>query len=320
MGDMKKYVFVLVLVALVAVLITGCGTSKPAEEKPKEKEFEVVLILKNLVNPVWLDMKRGGEAAAEKYGVKLTVLAPLKADNNEEQIRAIEDSIAKKVDAIVLVPSDSKGIIPGIEKANEAGIPVINVNTKAHGGKTETFIAVENYDAAKKVAEAMAQKLNGQGKVIILEGVPGAQSAMDLQAGTLDGLKAYPGIEVVASQTAKFQRAEAMKVMEDLLQRYPHIDAVLAANDEMALGAIEAIDAAGKTGKILVSGLDANKDAVSAIAEGKMTISCDKRSYEQGYVGVESAVKLLKGEKLPERIVIDTVLVDKSNVSEYLNK
>jgi len=315
---MKRVVAAVMLLLLAVMFVSGCGGSKPAQEKPKETE--IVLILKNLVNPVWLDMKKGAEAAAQKYGVKLTVLAPLKADNNEEQIRAIEDSIAKKVAAIVLVPSDSKGIIPGIEKANAAGIPVINVNTKALGGKTETFIAVENFDAAKKVAEAMAQKLNKKGKVIILEGVPGAQSAMDLHAGTLEGLKPYPDIKVVASQTAKFQRAEAMKVMEDLLQRYPDIDAVLAANDEMALGAIEAIDAAKKTGKILVSGLDANKDAVKAIADGKMTLSCDKRSYQQGYVGVETAVKLLKGEKIEPRIVIETVLVDKSNVAEYLNK
>ncbi|HHY48031.1 MAG TPA: sugar ABC transporter substrate-binding protein [Firmicutes bacterium] len=311
---MKKAMKICLAMCLVLVFV-ALGVAQAAE-----KPFEIVIILKNLVNPVWIDMKKGAEDAAARYGAKLTALAPLKADNNEEQVRAIEDSIIRKVDAIVLIPSDSKGIIPGIEKANKAGIPVINVNTKAHGGKCETFVAVENYDAAFKVADAMAKKLGGQGKVIILEGVPGAQSTMDLNAGTVDALKKYPGIKVVASQTAKFQRAEAMRVMENLLQRYPDIDAVLAANDEMALGAVEAIDAAGKTGKILVSGLDANADAVKAIAEGKLTMSCDKRSYQQGYVGVEMAVKFLRGEKIPERVVIETTLVDKSNVDQYLKK
>lgn len=301
---------VMVVLLLLGIMAACSGVSLAA------KPYEIVLILKNLVNPVWLDMRKGGEAAAAKYGARLVVLAPLKADNNEEQVRAIEDSIVRKVDAIVVVPSDSKGIIPAIEKANKAGIPVINVNTKAAGGKCETFIAVENYDAAFKVADAMAQKLGGKGKVIILEGVPGAQSAIDLNAGTVDALKKYPGIQVVASQTAKFQRVEAMRVMENLLQKYPDVNAVLAANDEMALGAVEAIDAIGKTGKILVSGLDANADAVKAIAAGKMTLSCDKRSYEQGYVGVESAIKLLNGEKLPARIVIDTNLVDATNVKK----
>ncbi len=309
MKGLRKMAVALLLIGMLA------GTAGMAQASPP---YEIVLILKNLVNPVWLDMRRGGEAAAAEYNVRLTVLAPLKADNNEEQVRAIEDSIIRKVDAIVVVPSDSKGIIPAIEKANKAGIPVINVNTKAHGGRCETFVAVENYDAAYKVADAMAQKLDGRGKVIILEGVPGAQSAIDLNAGTVDALKKYPGVQIVASQTAKFQRAEAMRVMENLLQRHPDVSAVLAANDEMALGAVEAVDAIGRSGKIMISGLDANADAVKAIAERKMTLSCDKRSYEQGYVGVETAVKFLNGEQIPERIVIDTNLVDISNVSEYL--
>jgi len=109
-----------------------------------------------------------------------------------------------------------------------------------------------------------------------------------------------------------------MKVMENLLQRFPNVSAVLAANDEMALGAVEAIDAIGKTGKILVSGLDANADAVKAIAAGKMTISCDKRSYQQGYEGVKAAVKFLNGEKLPARVVIQTNVVDSSNIANYV--
>lgn len=303
-----------VILALAALLVMCTLPVAQAQSKT----FRVVLILKNFVNPVWLDMQRGGEAAAKELGIELKTLAPLKADNNEEQVKAIEDAIIQKVDAIVVVPSDSNGIIPAIEKANKAGIPVINVNTKANGGQCETFVAVENYDAAYKVADAMAQKLNGQGTVIVLEGVPGAQSAIDLDAGTKDALKNYPGITIVASQTAKFQRAEAMKVMENLLQRFPNVSAVLAANDEMALGAVEAIDAIGKTGKILVSGLDANADAVKAIADGKMTLSCDKRSYQQGYEGVVAAYRVLMGEKLPERIVIETTLVDASNVAEYL--
>lgn len=300
------------VVILAAMLTMGMMSVAGA------KTYNVVLVLKNFVNPVWLDMQRGGEAAAKELGINIKTLAPLKADNNEEQVKAIEDAIIQKVDAIVVVPSDSNGIIPAIEKANKAGIPVINVNTKANGGKCETFVAVENYDAAFMVAEAMGAKLNGKGTVIVLEGVPGAQSAIDLDAGTKAALKKYPGIEIVTSQTAKFQRAEAMKVMENLLQRFPNVSAVLAANDEMALGAVEAIDAIGKTGKILVSGLDANADAVKAIAAGKMTISCDKRSYQQGYEGVKAAVKFLNGEKLPARVVIQTNVVDSSNIANYV--
>jgi ABC-type sugar transport system substrate-binding protein len=306
-------------VAALALSLAALALAQ-APGKPSAGPYRMGLIVKNLVNPVWIDMKRGGEAAAREFGVDLTTLAPIKPDNVEEQLRMMEDFIERKVDAIVVVPADSKGIIPGIERANRARVPVINVNTLAFGGRFETFVAVENYDAAYKVAQSMVKRLQGRGKVIILEGVPGAQSAVDLQRGTLAALKEALGITVLASQTAKFQRAEAMAVMENLIQRFPDFDAVLAANDEMALGAIEALDAARRLDRVMVSGLDANADAVRAVARGRMTVTADKRSYEQGSRGVEAAVRFLKGEKIPARIVIDTNLVDKGNVEEYLKK
>ncbi|NLZ52901.1 MAG: sugar ABC transporter substrate-binding protein [Thermoanaerobacteraceae bacterium] len=317
---MKKLLS-LVLV-LCMVMLTGCGgTQQEASQTSQEetKPFKVTLILKNLVNPMWLAVKEGAEEAAKKYGVELTVLAPLKADNNEEQIRQVEDSITKQADAIVLIPSDSQGIIPAVEKANQAGIPVINVNTKVGGGQTETFIAVENYDAASKVAKAVAEKLGEKGKIIILEGKAGAQSAVDLKQGAVDTFAKYENIEIVASQTANWNRAEAMQVTQNLLQAHPDVNAIFASNDEMAMGAVEAVDQAGLTGKILIAGLDANRDALEAIKEGKMTITCDKMGFDQGYVGVETAVKVLNNEPIDDRIVIDTTIVDESNVDAYLN-
>ncbi|MCG1011595.1 sugar ABC transporter substrate-binding protein [Tepidanaerobacter sp. GT38] len=319
---MKK-ILTLVL-ALCLVILAGCGggsqNSQPTQETSQEEtnSYKITLIVKNLVNPMWLAVKEGAEAAAKEYGVELTVLAPLKADNNEEQIRQVEDAITKQADAIVLIPADSQGIIPAVEKANQAGIPVINVNTKVGGGVTETFVAVENYDAASKVAEAVAEKLGQKGKVIILEGKAGAQSAIDLKQGAVDTFAKYEGIEIVASQTANWNRAEAMQVTQNLLQAHPDVNAIFASNDEMAMGAVEAVDQAGLTGKIIIAGLDANQDALEAIKEGKMTLTCDKRGFEQGYVGVEAAVKVLNNEPVDDRIVIDTTIVDESNVDEFL--
>lgn len=317
---MKKLLS-LVLV-LCIVMLTGCGGTQNEEttQTPQEdtRTYKVTLVLKNLVNPMWLAVKEGAEDAAQKYGVELTVLAPLKADNNEEQIRQVEDAITKQADAIVLIPSDSQGIIPAVEKANQAGIPVINVNTKVGGGQTETFVAVENYDAASKVAKAVAEKLGGEGKIIIIEGKAGAQSAIDLKQGAVDTFETYENIEIVASQTANWNRAEAMQVTQNLLQAHPDVNAIFASNDEMAMGAVEAVDQAGLTGKIIIAGLDANRDALEAIKEGKMTLTCDKRGFEQGYVGVETAVKVLNNEPIDDRIVIDTTIVDESNVDEFL--
>ncbi len=307
---------------LTVVLVFGLAVSCSKEKKSADAPKKIVLIVKNLTNPTWVTMKEGGMAAAAKYGVQLDVLAPLKADNNEEQISAVEQSIAKKVDAIVLIPSDSKGIIPAVEKANEAKIPVINVNTKIGDGKgrAETFIAVENYDAALKVATRLAEMIDKKGEVIILEGKAGAQSAIDLLKGAKDAFAKFPDIKIVASQSANWSRSEALTVTQNLLQAHPNAKAIFGSNDEMALGAVEAVDQVGKKGKILITGLDANADACSAVNDGKMALTCNKRNFDQGYIGVETAVKFLKGEKLNAFIPIETELVDKSNVAKYLKK
>jgi ribose transport system substrate-binding protein len=309
---MKKLMLVVMMIGLLALT----GNSLQAAKK----QYRVTLIVKNLVNPTWIAVKRGAEAAAAKYGVRLTVLAPLRNENNEEQITQVEQAIAKREDAIVLVPADSKGIIPAVEKANQANIPVINVNTKVEETKNAnvaTFIAVENYDAACKVANELAKQLKKKGKVIILEGKTGSQSAVDIATGAADTFKKYPKIKVVAKQTAQWSRSEALTVTQNLLQAYPNVDAIFGSNDEMALGAVEAVDQAKKIGKILVAGLDANEDAVKAILLGRMHITCDKKSYDQGYYGVAYAVKVLKKQKVAKFIPVKTELITKDNINKY---
>ncbi|HHY46521.1 MAG TPA: substrate-binding domain-containing protein [Firmicutes bacterium] len=309
----KFFVAAVIVVSLIAIFLSGSSILAG-------KQYEIAFIVKSLTNPFWIDMKAGAESAAKDLNVKLQTMAPVKADNVEEQIRMIEDLIQRKIDAIVLAPADTKGIIPGIEKANQAGVPVVIVNTKAAGGKIVSFVGAENFDAATMIAERVVEKLNGKGKVVILEGVPAAQTAIDRKNGFLSVLKKYSGIEILASQTANFQRAEGMMVMENLLQRFPHIDAVLCANDEMALGALEAIDAAGRLKEMIVTGFDANRDAVVAVRDGRLFLTCDQNSAAQGSEGVRAAVRYLNGESVPARIVTKVILVDKTNVDSYLKK
>ncbi|MGE5554359.1 MAG: sugar ABC transporter substrate-binding protein [Betaproteobacteria bacterium] len=282
------------------------------------KTYRVALIVKNLVNPFWNYMKQGAEEKAKELGIEVVTLAPTKPDNLEEQIRIVEDCVQKRLDAIVLVPVDSKGIIPAIQTANRAGIPVITANTRAFGGEVVSFVGVENYDAAYRVGKFALQKAGGKGKVIILEGVPGAQTAIDRKAGFDAVLKEFPEVKVLTSQPAKFLRAEAMLVMENLLQRYPDVTMVLAANDEMALGAIEAVDAAGKLGKIMVAGFDGNKDAMQSISQGRLAVTFYQDPQAQAAMAVEAAINYLKGKKVPDRIVVPGALVDRSNVAKYL--
>jgi len=232
----------------------------------------------------------------------------------------MEDAITAKMDAIIVVPSDSKGIIPGIEKANRAGIPVFASNSRAFGGKVIGFAGAPNEEAAYFVAKAFLETLGGKGSVIILEGVPGAQTAIDRKAGVDRAIKEFPNVKVLASQTAKFSRVEGMRVMENLLQQFPKIDAVIATNDEMALGAIEAIDAAKKLKDIKVAGFDGNNDAMKSISEGRLVITGAQRPDAQAYWSVLGTYMFLEGYPVPGDIYVPCPTVDKSNVGEYLKR
>ena len=329
----RKAIYLVLALSLLLTLISGCASSasptptaaKPAAaataapagaatkaSAPAGKRYQLALIVKNLVNPVWISMKTEAERAAKELGVDVVTMAPTKPDNVEEQLRMVEDLIQKKVDAIILVPADSKAIVPGIEKANAAGIPVINVNTKAYGGKTVTFVSSDNVAAGKMSAEFAIKAIGGKGKAIILEGVPAAQTAEDVKKGFMEALAANPGVTLLASQTANFLRAQGQSVTENLLQRYPDVDLILSANDEMAMGALQAIDAAGKSGKIKVASIDATKDGIKAVADGRMLVTVDKALGLQGYEGVKAAVRYLKGEKVDDVIFLQLQLIDQA--------
>ncbi len=300
---------------------TTAPTAAPTQAASTQKKYQIALIVKNLVNPFWVMMKDGAEKEAAKLGVQVTTYAPTKADNVEEQIKIMEDLVNKKIDGFVVVAADAKGIVPGIEKANAANIPVAMSNSNTAGGKYITFSAVENYDAMKLVAQYMVKKLNGKGKIIVLDGVAGSQAIEDRKRAIADVLKANPGIEVLAQQTALNQRAEGMKVMENLLVRFSQVDWVIAQNDEMALGAVQAIEAAGRLKDIKVSGFDANDDAIKAVAAGKMVATANQRPDQQSAKALDALVDYLNGKKdIPARIVIDITLIDSTNVQDLMKE
>ena len=284
------------------------------------KKYRMVFIVKSMDNPFWNMMLEGAQIAAKDLNLEIKGLSPIKPNNVEEQIRMMEDGITMKMDAIIVTPGDSKGIIRGIEKANQAGVPVMTVGTKTWGGRVIGFAGVPNEDAAYIVAKRFLEVLGGKGNVIILEGVPGTQVAIDRKAGIDRAIKENPNVKVLASQTAQFSRVEGMRVMENLLQQFPKLDGVLCANDEMALGAIEAIDAAKRLKEIKVSGFDGNNDAMKSIAEGRLVITGAQRPDAQGYWGVLGARMFLEGYPVPREMYVPCPTVDKSNVAEYLKR
>ncbi len=308
-----KRVAWLTSVALIAVLVvTGGAFAKDP------KDVRVALVVKDLTNRFFVEMKWGGEAAAKQNGIQLTTLAPEKYAV-ENQIRIMEDLIQQKVDAIVVVPIDGAGIVSGIERANQAKIPVFNVNTLAAGGKVIGYAGVDHVALGRILAQYAVKTLKGKGNLVILEGTTGASSAIERLQGIHEVLKKAPGIKILASTTAKYNRQEGMKVMEDLLTRFPAIDMVLSANDAMALGAKEAIQDARRT--IPVASIDGIPEALEAVRNGEMAGTVDSNGFDQGFVGVDLTAKyLLKHQQPPKDTLVGAGMpqvITKANAAAF---
>ena len=270
--------FLLVVLVLAGVLIFG-------------GKYVIGLSLSTLNNPFFVTLRDGALEAAKVYDVDLIVVDA--QDSPAKQLNDIEDLIQRRVDLIIINPTDSDAIVSAVESANEAGIPVITVDRASNGGKVVVHIASDNVEGGRMAARIIAQALGGKGKVVELVGIPGTSAARDRGKGFEEELKKYPGLVLVAKQVANFNRAEGLTVMENILQAHPDIDAVFALNDEMALGAIEAIKEAGLLGKIIVVGFDAIPDAVEAVKKGEMYATIAQQPFKMGYLAVEKAVEYL---------------------------
>jgi ABC-type sugar transport system substrate-binding protein len=277
------------------------------------------MIVKDMVNPFFIDMKEGGAAACVKYGVDFTCLAPEKY-SVELQIRIMEDLVEKQVDGIVLCPIDGAGIVAGVERANKAGIPVMGCNTRILGGETIGFAGIDHVSSGIAMGEYFVDRLGGKGDVIILEGTTGASSSQEMLQGLHQVIDKYPDINVLTSTTAKYNRQMAMQVMEDMLTRFPRIDAVMCLNDSMALGAKEAV--AESRRDIMIGGINALPEALEAVKNGELEVTVDSSGYIQGYVATELACKyLLNGEKPPEETKIGVgkaQAIHAGNIDEFL--
>ncbi len=307
---MKKIVLVFVLVLTLA-LPTGLIVS-PVAAAQSGVTGTIGFAVSTLANPFFVTMKEAGEARAAELGLEMVTLDA--QDNNERQASQIEDLISRGVDVLIINPVDSDAVATSVVQANEAGIPVITVTRPSNGGTVVQHLDIDNAYAGQLVAERLVADLGGEGRVAILEGIPGAPSAQARQEGFLAVLEAYPDIEVVSSLTANYSREEAARVMEDVLQANPVLDAVYGHNDEMALGAVRAIEAAGRMAEIKVYGIDAVDDALQAIRDGQMVATVKQQPDLEMETAVDSAVAILRGQPVEPLVIIPLVLVTADNI------
>ncbi|MBV8858969.1 MAG: sugar ABC transporter substrate-binding protein [Acidobacteria bacterium] len=312
----------LVLVLLAALCLGGCqrGGGEAGGGGGRQR---IALVMKTANNPFFIEMQKGAEEAAKRLNVELVVQAAEREVDVEKQMQIVENLIQTHVSALCVTPSGSREIVPAIDKANKANIPVVIVDTRVDakalsesGGKVATFIGSDNYEGGKIAGEFLAKKLGGKGKVAVLEGIPGHETGDSRLRGFREALKATPGVEIVASQTANWERDQGFNVFQNILQSHPDVQAVFACSDLMALGAVEAIAAAKKTGQIAVVGFDATSEARDAIQKGTMDASVAQSPAQMGALAVENAVKLLKGEQVNPEFVVPIKLITKENAAE----
>jgi ribose transport system substrate-binding protein len=249
------------------------------------------LSVSTLNNPFFVDLRDGAQQMATQLGFELLVTDA--QDSVSTQINDIEDLVQRGVAVLIVNPTDSAAVVPAVMAANAAGIPVIAVDRGVDGGKLAYFIASDNVAGGASAAEFICEQLGGSGPVVELEGIAGTSAARERGQGFNTFMRENcPGVTIVARQTANFNRAEGLTVMENILTAQAQIAAVFAHNDEMALGALQAIEASGRS--ILVVGFDATDDAVAAVKAGRMAATVAQLPAMLGAQAVEAAAAILR--------------------------
>lgn len=310
---MKKLSMLLVAVALVVTACNGADEDTTGGGDPADGDVTVGLSLSTLQNPFFVSLRDGAEEAADAAGAELLVSDA--QDDAQTQANDIEDLITQGVDVIVVNPVDSAAIVPSIESANSAGIPVLTVDRGADGGEVVSHIASDNVLGGELAGEYLFEQIGGEGQVAQLEGVAGTSAARDRGQGFQNALDEAEGVELVASQTANFDRAEGLTVAENILQANPEIAGIFAQNDEMALGAVEAARGAGVD--LVIVGFDATGDALQAIEAGDMDATVAQQPVEMGRIAVENAIAVAQGEDVDAEVPVEVQLVTSDNVGEF---
>ncbi|WP_435102497.1 ribose ABC transporter substrate-binding protein RbsB [Arhodomonas sp. AD133] len=266
---------------------------------------EIALVVSTLNNPFFVTLQEGAQAQAKELGHELTVLDS--RDDPARELSNVEDAVIQGVDALLVNPTDSNAVASAVRAANARDIPVITLDRAANRGDVVAHVASDNVEGGRLAGDYVIDQLDGDGEVVQLEGVPGASATRDRGKGFMEAISDAGGIELVASQPAEFNRTKGMNVMENLLQAHDDIDAVFAQNDEMALGAVRAIEASGRD--IMVVGFDGTDDGVAAVEDGSMAATVAQQAGRIGELGVTTADRVLAGDNVEDYIPVPLKLV-----------
>lgn len=307
---MKRRLFIASLIAGVAAF--GMTAASAAEQ------VKIAVVLKTLSSQYWKVVAAGAQAAADANNVELIVLGPPTEDAVEQQINMVEDVIAQKPAALIFSPSQPTTAVNVVTKARKAGIPVLLVDTGLPEKFTDysTFIGTDNIAAGKVGGETLAKILKKGDKVVLIDGTPGNPATNDRIKGA-EQVLVDAGLEIASKQPGYSDREKAYTVMQNILQSTPDVAGVFAASDEMALGALRALQQSNKS--IPVLGVDGNSDNLKAILAGDMYGTIAQSNYEMGQIAVEKALEVINGKDIEKRIDSGAKLITKDNAQELVD-
>lgn len=286
------------IITLLSILILSCKSGESQGNKAT-----VGLSVSTLNNPFFVSLSEGAKQKAKELNINLSIVNA--SDDTAKQTSDIEDLISKNVQVIIVNPVDSDAVAPAVLDAINANIPVISVDRGVNGVEVTSAISSDNVAGARLAGEYLIELIGENSKVAELIGIPGATATIDRGKGfhqSADGK-----LNIVASQTANFNRAEGLTVMENILQANPDIKGIFAHNDEMALGALEAVESLGKD--IVIIGFDATDDAVYAVRNGTMRATVAQQPELMGAIAIETALKIINGETVEKTIPVEITLI-----------
>lgn len=290
----------------LATLISVVALSATVSANALAKDT-IALVVSTLNNPFFVSMKDGAQKEADKLGYNLVVLDS--QNNPAKELANVQDLTVRGTKLLLINPTDSDAVGNAVKMANQANIPVITLDRLANAGTVVSHVASDNRFGGKMAGDFIAKKLGSDAKVIQLEGIAGASAARERGEGFKQSMEKNK-FQLLASQPADFDRTKGLNVMQNLLTAHPTVQAVFAQNDEMALGALRALQTAGKT-DVLVVGFDGTDDGIKAVESGKLGATIAQRPDQIGVIGIQTADKVLKGEKVSAVIPVDLKLVTK---------
>ncbi len=293
------------------------GTLWASAPSPADAETFAVFT-KSSGNPIARAVRAGAAAVAKAHNITIVHYIPTSPDNVAQQTALVEEALKSRPDAIVFTPVDVKAMVPAVQKINAANIPLVNVGDRLAGGSAVAFIGSDDYGIALDTARTLLKAMGGKGNVVVLEGPPTIPTAAGRLLGFKDALKDFPDVKVVLSKNATYARPNAADLVKAMLKMNPapQVDGILAANDAMAFGAIEAFKEAKKPLPKIV-GINASKEAVDFIKSGELLASGDYNGMVEGCLGAEIAVRTLRNQPVPKEVMAKTSVVDKSNYQAY---